>query len=119
MVHYCFNTQAVHCEKLSHLHGGTQWLCLYSSESAASQDRCKHSMVHLLPAFHLPGCLGAAAGCLWDRLDAHEHCRAALDLQVLLYWQGGFLFLVKPLLQASHTEELRLIGQIEVPFHRL
>lgn len=44
--------------------GGTQWLCLCASESAASQDRCKHSMGPLLPAFHLHGCLGGAAGCL-------------------------------------------------------
>lgn len=108
MVHYCFNTQAVHCEKLSHLHGGTQWPCLCASESAASQDRCKHSMVHLLPAFHLHGCLGGAAGS-WGTGLMHTStagqpwtCKFSCTER-----QGGFLSLVQPLLQASHSEKLR------------
>lgn len=87
----------------------TQWLCLYASERATSQGRCKHSMICLLQSFCLHGCFGTQpADCLWDKLNVHKHPGHPWTYKLFCSVEDALPTYIKLLLQAYSIGELRL-----------
>lgn len=76
-------------------------------------------MVHLLQAFHLHGCLGRAAGCLWDRLNAHEHAGQPWNCKFSCTGEEASCPRQSHSCRPPILKSWGLIGPVEVPFHEL
>lgn len=104
MVHYCFNTKLFSVRKCLIYSGRTQWLCLchWRCSIPVQMQTQLGSPPASFPSALVE--LQAGRGTGWMHTSMLGSCGAASSP----YWKGALLSLAKPLLKASHTEEMRL-----------